>query len=119
MVATHAAAPSAALFWVDGTWHDRPPMLLSPADHAFWQSSVVFDGARGPSWWKAPLIASLAVTLTYSAVFYPLAFAGAYDGWTESAWVHDVVFFAVSTLLLVPYALLRPAMRPLEGLNGY
>ena len=46
MVATHAAAPSAALFWVDGTWHDRPPMLLSPADHAFWQSSVVFDGAR-------------------------------------------------------------------------
>ena len=80
---------------------------------------LVFDGARGPSWWKAPLIASLAVTLTYSAVFYPLAFAGAYDGWTESAWVHDVVFFAVSALLLVPYALLRPAMRPLEGLNGY
>ena len=46
MVATHAAAPTANLFWVDGTWHDQPPMLLSPADHAFWQSSVVFDGAR-------------------------------------------------------------------------
>ncbi len=44
-----AGSPSAstsALFWVDGTWHDQPPMLLSPADHAFWQASVVFDGAR-------------------------------------------------------------------------
>lgn len=80
---------------------------------------LVFDGARGPTWRKAPLIASLAVTLTHSAVFYPLAFAGTYDGWTESAWVHDVVFFAVSILMLAPYALLRPAMRPLEGLNGY
>ena len=28
MVATHAAAPTANLFWVDGTWHDQPPMLL-------------------------------------------------------------------------------------------
>jgi branched-chain amino acid aminotransferase len=46
MVATHDAAPSAHLFWVDGVWHERPPLLLSPADHAFWQGSVVFDGAR-------------------------------------------------------------------------
>jgi branched-chain amino acid aminotransferase len=35
-----------AQFWVDGTWSDTPPALLSPADHAFWQASVVFDGAR-------------------------------------------------------------------------
>ncbi len=42
MIATHTSNQ----FWVDGTWHDQPPMLLSPADHAFWQGSVVFDGAR-------------------------------------------------------------------------
>lgn len=42
----HAPHAAGNLFWVDGTWHDQPPMLLSPADHAFWQSSVVFDGAR-------------------------------------------------------------------------
>lgn len=42
----HAQAATDALFWVDGVWHDTPPMLLSPADHAFWQGSVVFDGAR-------------------------------------------------------------------------
>ena len=46
MAAPHADAGRDALFWVDGIWHDRPPMLLSPADHAFWQGSVVFDGAR-------------------------------------------------------------------------
>jgi hypothetical protein len=29
------------------------------------------------------------------------------------------VFFGESILLLVPYYLLRPAMRPLSGMNGY
>lgn len=41
-----AIASPAAQFWVDGVWSDTPPLLLSPADHAFWQASVVFDGAR-------------------------------------------------------------------------
>jgi branched-chain amino acid aminotransferase len=36
----------AATFWLDGHWTDEPPKLTGPADHAFWQSSVVFDGAR-------------------------------------------------------------------------
>ena len=42
------ATPTAptAQFWVDGTWYDNAPALLTPADHAFWQASVVFDGAR-------------------------------------------------------------------------
>lgn len=46
MVTTPAAPTQSALFWVDGTWFDQPPALLTPADHAFWQGSVVFDGAR-------------------------------------------------------------------------
>ncbi len=36
----------AATFWLDGHWTDEAPLLTGPADHAFWQSSVVFDGAR-------------------------------------------------------------------------
>jgi len=36
----------AATFWFDGHWTDEAPKLTGPADHAFWQSSVVFDGAR-------------------------------------------------------------------------
>jgi len=46
MVASYAEPGSPGLFWVDGVWHEQPPMLMSPADHGFWQSSVVFDGAR-------------------------------------------------------------------------
>lgn len=36
----------ASLVWHDGKWHDTPPRLLSPADHAFFMASCVFDGAR-------------------------------------------------------------------------
>ena len=36
----------AATFWLDGHWTDEAPRLTGPADHAFWQASVVFDGAR-------------------------------------------------------------------------
>ena len=36
----------AATFWLDGHWTDEAPRLTGPADHAFWQSSVIFDGAR-------------------------------------------------------------------------
>lgn len=47
IMAGHPSNPSpAAQFWVDGVWSDTPTALLSPADHGFWQASVVFDGAR-------------------------------------------------------------------------
>lgn len=36
----------AAQFWLDGAWTDENPKLTGPADHSFWQASVVFDGAR-------------------------------------------------------------------------
>ena len=34
--------------WVyyEGQWFDKNPALTGPLDHAFWMSSVVFDGAR-------------------------------------------------------------------------
>ncbi|MFC3228711.1 branched-chain amino acid aminotransferase [Marinibaculum pumilum] len=35
-----------ALFYYDGQWTDENPKLTGPADHAFWMSTVVFDGAR-------------------------------------------------------------------------
>ena len=36
----------AALTWYDGDWHEEPPRILTPMDHACWMASVVFDGAR-------------------------------------------------------------------------
>jgi hypothetical protein len=79
-----------------------------------------FDAARGPRWWVPPLWASFAAALVFSAVRYPAAFAGGADvAWTDSALVHFALFFGESVALLVPYCLLRPAMRPLHGMNGY
>lgn len=81
---------------------------------------ILFDAARGTRWWTAPLAASFAASLLFSAVYYPAAFAGAEQiAWADSALVHFALFFGVSILLLIPYALLRPAMRPLYGMNGY
>ncbi len=37
----------ANIFYHHGTWYDENPKLTGPMDHAFWLSSVVFDGARG------------------------------------------------------------------------
>ena len=36
----------AAQFWFDGHWTEEAPRLIGPADHAMWQASVIFDGAR-------------------------------------------------------------------------
>jgi uncharacterized PurR-regulated membrane protein YhhQ (DUF165 family) len=76
---------------------------------------VAFDAARGPRWWTAPLVASVAASFVYSGLYYPLAFGmlGA------AALAHFVLFAGVSAALLLPYCLLRPAMKPLNGMNGY
>lgn len=36
----------AGIYWHDGKWYDEQPILTGPMDHAFWMSTVVFDGAR-------------------------------------------------------------------------
>ena len=81
---------------------------------------VFFDAVRGARWWPAPLVASLTASLVFSAVYYPAAFAGdEVISWADSALVHFGVFFAESVALLLPFYLLRAAMRPIEGMNGY
>lgn len=81
---------------------------------------VTFDAFRGPRWWSAPLAASFVASFLFSAVYYPAAFAGAEQvAWAEGALVHFALFFGESIVLLAAYWLLRPAMRPLHGMNGY
>lgn len=36
----------AGVFWYDGQWSTEEPKVTGPMDHAFWLSSVVFDGGR-------------------------------------------------------------------------
>lgn len=109
-------------------WINNTPALTWRAMLAFGASFlfagfiaiIAFDAARGPRWWTAPLAASFTASLVFSAVYYPAAFVGVDEvSWTDSAWVHFAVFFGESVALLVPYWLLRPAMRPMGGQNGY
>lgn len=76
---------------------------------------VAFDAARGPRWWSAPLAASIAASFVYSGLYYPLAFGML----GMAALAHFILFLGVSAALLGGYWLLRPAMRPLPGMNGY
>jgi hypothetical protein len=114
--------------WDIDNWVNATPALTPRAVLAFcaafplanFVAITVFDCARGPRWWSAPLAASFAASLAFSAVYYPAAFAGSGQvAWADAALVHFALFLGVSVLLLAPYYLLRPAMRPISGLNGY
>jgi uncharacterized PurR-regulated membrane protein YhhQ (DUF165 family) len=115
--------------WNLDNWSNNSPALSGRAMLAFGAAFLlanfiaitIFDAARGPRWWTAPFAASCAASLVFSAIYYPAAFAGGGEvgSWTDCAMVHFAVFFTESLLLLLPYWLLRPAMRPLGGMNGY
>jgi uncharacterized PurR-regulated membrane protein YhhQ (DUF165 family) len=79
-------------------------------------SIIVFDGARGPRWWMAPLLAMLASVVIFGLVFYPAA--GMAD-WPHRMSVHLEFLAALAVLSLVPYWFLRGLVRPLPGFNGY
>jgi uncharacterized PurR-regulated membrane protein YhhQ (DUF165 family) len=81
-------------------------------------SIVVFDGARGPRWWMAPLLGMLASVVIFGLVFYPAAYAGNGD-WTHRMAVHLEFLAALAVLSLLPYWVLRGFVRPLPGYNGY
>jgi uncharacterized PurR-regulated membrane protein YhhQ (DUF165 family) len=81
-------------------------------------SIVVFDGARGPRWWMAPLLGMLTSVVIFGLVFYPAAYAGNED-WPHRMAVHLGFLAGLAVLSLVPYWILRGFVRPLPGYNGY
>jgi uncharacterized PurR-regulated membrane protein YhhQ (DUF165 family) len=80
---------------------------------------VSFDAARGPRWWTAPLMGSFFAALIFTMVFYPAAFLGQQAEWLNHMAVHGGVMFAAGVALLLPYWMLRRAVPPLPGYNGY
>ena len=81
-------------------------------------SIVVFEAARGPRWWKAPLLAMLTATIIFGLMFYPMAYSGLPD-WTYRLTVHLEFLGMLAVLSLVPYWILRGFVRPRPGFNGY
>lgn len=82
-------------------------------------SIIAFDGARGPRWWTAPLIASVVAALVFAPVFYMAAFVGTKTPWFNHMGIHAGLLVAGAVLSLLPYWLLRRVVQPLPGFGGY
>ncbi len=78
---------------------------------------LVFDQVRGRPWWRAPLFAVLYSGLAFCVIYYPVAKLGI-DPWAHQMTVNIAVTAFMAFLLLIPYALLRPLIRPLPGFGG-
>jgi uncharacterized PurR-regulated membrane protein YhhQ (DUF165 family) len=81
-------------------------------------SIVVFDGARGPRWWIAPLFGMASAVALFCLIYYPAAYAGIAP-WTHQMLLHMELLLGIAVLSLIPYWSLRGIVRPMPGFNGY
>ena len=74
---------------------------------------AVFNRLRQLSWWKAPLLGSVAASVVDTALFFSLAFAGRSFPWLQLAAGDLAVKLAMAVVLLPPYrALVLRFTRP-------
>jgi uncharacterized PurR-regulated membrane protein YhhQ (DUF165 family) len=66
----------------------------------------VFDRLRRGSWWRAPLVATVAAAVLDTSLFWSIAFAGASLPWVTWAIGDLAVKLAVGVCLLLPFRLL-------------
>ncbi len=81
-------------------------------------SIIVFDGARGPRWWLAPLLGMVSSVVFFALIYYPAAYAGV-ASFTHQMLLHMELLTAIAVLSLIPYWSLRRVVRPLPGFGGY
>lgn len=81
--------------------------------------AFVFDRTRGIVWWHAPLYAALASSFLSMFIFYPAAYFGTDPVWINHMAVDVGVKAAMSFVLLAPYFIMRPIIRPMPGFGGF
>ena len=81
--------------------------------------AFIFDRTRGVVWWHAPLYAALGSSFISMFIFYPAAYFGTNPIWINHMAVDVGVKAAMSFVLLVPYLILRPVIRPMPGFGGF
>lgn len=79
---------------------------------------AVFDLTRGPNWWKAPLNAGLFGSALYVGLFHGMAPLTPEVTFSLAVAIDGTINFLMALLLLLPYWMLRPAIRPLPGYGG-
>lgn len=81
--------------------------------------AVVFDGTRCIRWWQAPFLSGLWASFAFAILFYPMALMGSALQWFDLFLAHLTILVAESLLLLIPYWIIRPLIRPGAGYRGY
>jgi uncharacterized PurR-regulated membrane protein YhhQ (DUF165 family) len=82
-------------------------------------SIIVFDGARGPNWWTAPLFGFLSAAIVYATAYFAALLAGTDATWLNHAVQYMGILAGEGILLLIPFWLLRRMVPPMSGFGGY
>lgn len=67
---------------------------------------VIFDKLRTATWWKAPTVSSLFGSISDTAIFFSLAFAGSGLPWMNWAFGDFMVKLLMVAMLLYPFRLM-------------
>jgi len=67
---------------------------------------VIFDKLRTATWWKAPTVSSLFGSISDTAIFFSLAFAGSGLPWVNWAFGDFMVKLLMVAMLLYPFRLI-------------
>ena len=73
---------------------------------------AVFDRLRAAVWWRAPLVSSTLASTVDTALFFSIAFAATGLPWVTWALGDLGVKMLMAGMMLVPFRLLMPALRP-------
>lgn len=73
---------------------------------------AVFNRLRAGAWWRAPLASSTVGSVVDTALFFSIAFAGTGLPWVTWALGDFGVKMAMAGIMLLPFRLLMPALRP-------
>jgi uncharacterized PurR-regulated membrane protein YhhQ (DUF165 family) len=103
-------------------WRALPEAEAVPLAAALFAGHVtaiaVFDLTRGPNWWKAPLYGGLFGSAVYVGLVHTLTPPDPAIPVSSTFAVEGAINAAMAVLLLLPYWLLRPVIRPLPGYGG-
>jgi hypothetical protein len=72
---------------------------------------VAFNKLRAMSWWKAPLIGSVAASVVDTGIFFYLAFAGSDIDWLMLATGDLGIKWLMAAVLLAPYRIMLPRLQ--------
>jgi queuosine precursor transporter len=67
---------------------------------------VIFDKLRSTAWWKAPTVSSLFGSISDTAIFFSLAFAGSSLPWVSWAFGDLTIKLLMVAMLLYPFRLM-------------